>query len=200
MNNCLIYNKSREHQGTPLQNYLFELIARHLSAIKSNKKPSTFKATITGRGTPSVLSSYEVNGYTLYAEEITKSLGKNLPSDLIGHTMYKAPTLATAISSTTSVKAPPKRQSTVLCDYYSTKSKNLSRGNFVADSNGSPALLSYMSLNGSAKQAANVGGLIALSSDKSNFTDKVGNVEQGYVRCKKPFYIILSFGICVICF
>ena len=166
-----------------------EDIARHFSAVKDNKKPTTTKPSRTKRGNPSILTSYEVNGYTLYAEEITKPLGKNLPSDLIGHTMYKAPTLATAAFYTTSVQTQPKRQSTVLCDYYSTKSKNLSRGNFVADANGSPALLSYTSLNGSAKQDASAGGLIALSSDKTNFTDKASNVEQGYVLCKKPFYI-----------
>ena len=166
-----------------------EDIARHLSATKSNKKPSSMKATRTGRGNPSILTSYEVNGYTLYAEEITRPLGKNLPSDLIGHTMYKAPTLATEHFYATSAKTQPKRQSTVLCDYYSTNRKNLSRGNFVSDANGSPALLNYMSLNGSAKQDARASGLIALSSDKSNFTDKVGSIEQGYVLCKKPYYI-----------
>ena len=164
-------------------------IARHLSATKSNKMPSTIKASKTSQGNPSILTSYEVNGYTLYAEEITKSLGKNLPSDLIGHTMYKAPTLSTAHFNATSAQTQPKRQSTVLCNYYTTNSKNLSIGNFVADSNGKPALLNYMSLNGSAKQDARASGLIALTSDKSNFTDKVGTVEQGYVRCKKPFYI-----------
>ena len=66
--------------------------------------------------------------------------------------MYKAPTLATAISSTTSVKAPPKRQSTVLCDYYTTNSKNLSRENFVVDPNTSPTLLNYLATNGLLNQ------------------------------------------------
>lgn len=164
-------------------------VARHMSAIKDNKKPSTIKAARTKRGTPSILTSYEVNGYTLYAEEITKSLGKNLPSDLIGHTMYKAPTLATAAFYATSAQTQPKRQSMVLCTYYTPNSTDLSRGNFVADSKGAPAMLKYMSLNGVAKQDPRASGLIALSSDESNFTDKVGGVEQGYVRCQKPFYI-----------
>jgi hypothetical protein len=77
----------------------------------------------------------------------------------------------------------------VLCKYYTTKSNGLSIGNFIADSNGKPAALSYVSVNGSAKQDSRASGLIALSSDKSNFTDKTGKVEQGYVRCNKPFYI-----------
>ena len=103
--------------------------------------------------------------------------------------MYKAPTLATAHFYATSAQTQPKRQSTVLCNYYSTNSTNLSTGNFVADSNNLPALLNYISLNGTPKQDARSAGLIALSSDKSNFTDQTGDVRQGYVRCKKPFYI-----------
>ena len=103
--------------------------------------------------------------------------------------MYKAPTLSTAAFYATSAQTQPKRQSTVLCDYYTTNSKDLSRGNFVSNSNGSPALLKYMTLNGRAKQDARAGGLIALSSDEANFTDQKGSVEQGYVRCEKPFYI-----------
>ena len=64
----------------------------------------------------------------LYAEEIKKSLGKNIPSDLIGHTMYKAPTMSTASSYTTSMYAPPKRQSQVLYNYYMPKSNKMSSG------------------------------------------------------------------------
>ncbi len=164
-------------------------IARHLSATKSNKMPSSIKATKTNQGNPSILTSYEVNGYTLYAEEITKSLGKNLPSDLIGHTMYKAPTLSTAAFNTTSVQNQPKRQSMVLCSYYTPNSNNLSTGNFIADSNGEPALLKYLSINGNAKQEARALGLIAMSSNDANLTDKKGNIEEGYVLCKNPFYI-----------
>ena len=164
-------------------------IARHLSAVKANKEPNKTIPTKTKEGTPSILTAFEVNGYTLYAEEIIRPLGKNLPSDLIGHTMYKAPTLPSATFYTTSVQTQPKRQSMVLCNYYSTNSTNLSTGNFVADSNNLPALLNYISLNGTPKQDARSAGLIALSSDKSNFTDQTGDVRQGYVRCKKPFYI-----------
>ncbi len=122
-----------------------EDIARHLSAVKDNKKPSRTTPTKTKEGTPSILTSFEVNGYTLYAEEIIRPLGKNLPSDLIGHTMYKAPTLpSAAFYTTSSVQTQPKRQSMVLRHYYTPKGNNLSRGNFVADSNGNPALLYYI--------------------------------------------------------
>ena len=61
--------------------------------------------------------------------------------------MYKAPTLATAAFYATSAQTQPKRQSTVLCDYYTTNSKNLSRGNFVVDPNTSPVLLNYLAAN-----------------------------------------------------
>ena len=74
--------------------------------------------------------------YTLYAEEITKPLGRNLPNDLIGHTMYKAPTLATAAALATSARALPRRQSEVLCEYYMPNSTDLSTGNFISDNNG----------------------------------------------------------------
>lgn len=165
-------------------------IARHLSALKSNKKPSTMMASRTKQGNPSILTSYEINGYTLYAEEITKSLGRNLPSDLIGHTMYKAPTLSTAaFYATSSAQTQPKRQSTVLCNYYTPKGGVLSSGNFIQNANGEPAQLFYRSKNGIIQQDARAGGLIALSSDAANFTDKSGDIEQGYVRCNKPFYI-----------
>ena len=164
-------------------------IARHLSAIKDNKNPSSIKATRTKRGFPSVLTSYEVNGYTLYAEEITKPLGQNKPNDLIGHTMYKAPTLATAAALATSARALPKRQSEVLCEYYMPNSTDLSMGNFVADKNGNPVQLYFVSKNNSPKADVLLGGLIPLSSDSANFTDKSGQITQGYVRCKKPFYI-----------
>lgn len=164
-------------------------IARHLSAIKDNKAPSTMKPTKTAQGNPSILTSYEVNGYTLYAEEITKPLGKNLPSDLVGHTMYKAPTLSTAAFYATSAQTQPKRQSQVLYKYYTPSGSNLSIANFVTDEKGEAAKLYFVSANGVAKQDPRSAGLIALSSDSSNFTDKSGNIEQGYVHCKKPFYI-----------
>ena len=166
-----------------------EDIARHLSAIKENKMPSSIKPTRTSRGNPSILTSYEVNGYTLYAEEITKSLGKNLPSDLIGHTMYKAPTLATAAAPATSAGALPRRQDQVLCNYNMPNNGNLSTGNFVSDENGTPALLHYVSKNGSPEVDTLHGGLIALSSDQANLTDRRGVVEQGYILCEKPYYI-----------
>ena len=111
-------------------------IVRHLSAIKDNKTPNNIKPTRTAQGNPSILTPYEVNGYTLYAEEITKSLGRNLPSDLIGHTMYKAPTLSTAAFYTTSAQTQPKRQGQVLCNYSIPNSTHLSTGNFIADKNG----------------------------------------------------------------
>lgn len=167
-------------------------IARHLSAIKANKTPTSTKASKTKEGKPSILTSYEVNGYTLYAEEITKKLGKNLPGDLLGHTMYKAPTLPTAAFYATSAQTQPKRQSMVLCNYYTPNGKNLSIGNFVQNFEGRPAQLNYVSISGVAKQDPKAGGLIALSSDASNLTDKSGKIEQGYVRCNKPFYITES--------
>ena len=164
-------------------------IARHLSAIKDNKVPSSTKASKTKEGRPSILTSYEVNGYTLYAEEIKKPLGKNLPSDLIGHTMYKAPTLPTAAALTTSARTLPKRQSVVLCNYYTPNSTHVSTGNFIKDNNNFPANLRFLVANGAPKSDQILGSLIALSSNDSNFTDKSGKVEQGYVRCNKPFYI-----------
>lgn len=164
-------------------------IARHLSAVKANKVPASTKASKTKEGRPSILTSYQINGYTLYAEEIKKSPGKNLPSDLIGHTMYKAPTLPTAAFNATSARTQPKRQSVVLCNYYTSNSTNLSTGNFIQNSNGLPGQLNYISVNGGAKQDSRSGGLIALSSNASNFTDTAGTIEQGYVRCNKPFYI-----------
>ena len=77
------------------------------------------------------MTSYEVNGYTLYAEEIKKPLGKNLPNDLIGHTMYKAPTLATAAFYATSARALPRRQSQVLCNYSIPNTEWGKRGNYI---------------------------------------------------------------------
>ncbi len=127
-------------------------IARHLSTVKANKIPTSTKASKTSRGAPSILTSYEVNGYTLYAEEIKKSLGKNLPSDLIGHTMYKAPTLATAAFNATSAQTQPKRQSVVLCNYHTPAHNTLSTGNFIQNSEGLPAQLNYISVHGAAKQ------------------------------------------------
>ena len=109
-------------------------------------------------------SRHSVNTYVIRNKRIyvicrrnKKNTRKNLPSDLLpsdlrGHTTYKAPTLATAISSTTSVKAPPKRQSTVLCDYYITNSKDLPRGKFAADPNTLHTLLNYLTANGLLNQ------------------------------------------------
>lgn len=161
-------------------------IARTLSAIKDNRVPKSLDHSRTKRGNPSIITSFEINGYTLYAEEITRSLGKNLPSDLIGHTMYKAPTLATAAVSTTSVATLPRRQSEVLCNYYMPKSSNMSSDYFVSDKNGEPALLTFPENQGVPVSDLLNGGLIALSSDANNLS---GNLSQGYVRCKKPFYI-----------
>lgn len=63
----------------------------------------------------------------VYYMSIKKSLGKETPSDLTGHTMYKAPTLSTAAALATSARTLPKRQSTVLRKYYITESNYLSR-------------------------------------------------------------------------
>ena len=103
--------------------------------------------------------------------------------------MYKAPTLATAAALATSARALPRRQSEVLCKYYMPNSTDLSTGNFISDNNGNPALLSFVSKNNSPTADVLLGGLIALSSDSANLTDKSGQVNHGYVRCKKPFYI-----------
>lgn len=67
-------------------------------------------------------------GYTLYAEEIIRPLDGKGASNLIGHTIYKAPTLSTAAFNTTSVVTQPKRQGPVLCEYYNTETGSLSRG------------------------------------------------------------------------
>ena len=65
----------------------------------------------------------------------------------------------------------------------------MSRGEFVADANKSPALLSFVSRKGVPLTDDLLGGLIALSSDSANFTVKSSSIDQGYVVCKKPFYI-----------
>ena len=57
-------------------------------------------------------------GYTLYAEEIIRPLDGKGASNLIGHTIYKAPPLSTAAFNTTSVVTQPERQGPVLCEYY----------------------------------------------------------------------------------
>ena len=164
-------------------------IARHLSALKDGKYPKDVILSRTEEGYPSIITVYEVNGYTLYAEEIKKPLGSNNASDLIGHTMYKAPTLPTAAFGTTSVQTQPKRQSMVLCEYYTPNNTKLSRGKFVSNEYNKPALLYYTTEKGLAKHDERSGGLIALSSNPSNFTNKSAPVEQGYVVCKKPFLI-----------
>ena len=89
----------------------------------------------------SVITSFKVNGYTMYAEEITKPLGKHLPNDLIGHTMYKAPTLPTAAFYATSAQTQPKRQSVVLQKNYTTSNGDVSIGNFIVDGKNNPAVL-----------------------------------------------------------
>lgn len=162
-------------------------IARTLSAIKDGVLNKKMTPTKTREGLPSILSSFEINGYTLYAEEITKPLGKNLPNDLVGHTMYKAPTLPTAAGVTTSVKPLPRRQSEVLCNYYMSKNSKKSSGNFIADTNNEPALLNFLvDDSNNAVSDGVVGGLIPLSSNASNLN---GKTSEGYVRCKKPFII-----------
>ena len=159
-----------------------EDIARHLSAIKDNKIPKDIQPAKTKRGTPSIITSYEVNGYTLYAEEITESLGQNTPSDLIGLTMYKAPTLATAAFYTTSVQTQPKRQSMMPCEYHTTNSNDLSRGTFVSNEKGEPVKLCYiMTGNSQPKYDERAGGLIALSSNPSNFTANISSIGEGYI-------------------
>lgn len=89
--------------------------------------------------------------------------------------MYKAPTLPTAAFYATSAKTQPKRQDMVLRSYYTTDSSDLSRGNFVADTNGVPAMLYFVVEHGAAKHDTRSAGLIALSSSKSNFTYKSKN-------------------------
>ena len=85
--------------------------------------------------------------------------------------MYKAPTLPSAAFNATSAQTQPKRQSMVLCEYYILNSKVASIGNFEKNSEGGPAHLNYISVNGVAKQNPRASGLIALSSDASGFTD-----------------------------
>ena len=50
-------------------------------------------------------------------------------------------------------------------------------------------ILNYVSVNGIPKRYATEGGLIPLSVDEANLTDKTGSVEQGYVKANKVFYI-----------
>lgn len=73
----------------------------------------------------------------VYYMPIKKSLGKETPSDLIGHTMYKAPTMSTAaFYATKRAETQPKRQGVVLCKCFTTKSNYSSRGYFIADKDG----------------------------------------------------------------
>ena len=98
-----------------------------------------------------------------------KNTRKNLPSDLLpsdlrGHTTYKAPTLATSHFHTTSVQTQLKRQSTVLRDYYIKNSKNFVKRKFCG---GSKRLTRHFELSCNkrvAKYGFGVLGLIALSS------------------------------------
>jgi len=80
----------------------------------------------------------------------------------------------------------------VLCEYNTPNNNSLSRGNFITDKNGKPEKLSFIEQNNRPKADLLMGGLIALSSDSSNFTDKSKSIGQGYVMCKKPFYITMD--------
>lgn len=163
-------------------------VARNLTAIRQNKKPSLTISSKTRMGNASILTVYKVNGYTLYAEEILRPSENNKVGNLIGHTMYKAPTLSTAAFNTTSVVTQPERQGTVLCEYNNTRKNGLSRGNFISDKAGNPAALKYVITERGIDFDVR-SGLIALSSDEKNFTKNGEKVETGYVLSNKPFYI-----------
>lgn len=163
-------------------------VARNLTAIRQNKKPSLTISSKTRTGNASILTVYKVNGYTLYAEEILRPSENNKVGNLIGHTMYKAPTLSTAAFNTTSVVTQPERQGTVLCEYNNTRKNGLSRGNFISDKAGNPAALKYVITERGIDFDAR-SGLIALSSDEKNFTKTGETVETGYVLSNKHFYI-----------
>ena len=163
-------------------------VARNLTAIRQNKKSSLTISSKTRMGNASILTVYKVNGYTLYAEEILRPSENNKVGNLIGHTMYKAPTLSTAAFNTTSVVTQPERQGTVLCEYNNTRKNGLSRGNFISDKAGNPAALKYVITERGIDFDVR-SGLIALSSDEKNFTKNGEKVETGYVLSNKPFYI-----------
>lgn len=164
-------------------------IARTLSAIKDNKNPSGIKATKTKRGDPSIVTSFMINGYTIYAEELVDQGWNGSAKSLNGNTMYKAPTLTTAAVSATSAATLPKRKSLVLQGQYITSNGNLSTANFVADEKNGFAKLKYAVKDGTPIADRYAGGLIVLSSDENNLTEKGEGIEEGYVLCKKPFII-----------
>ncbi len=151
-----------------------------LSAIKNGQARVTAPGR-TNRGTPSIIQTVPVNGYTLYTEEINKKSWSDV-SDLISHSMWKAPTLATAAASGTSPVALPKRQSQVLSSYSITQNGKTSTANFVADKNGNAVPLYYEEINGRPYRDTQNGGLAFLSADRSvaNAALTRGGITQAY--------------------
>ena len=168
-----------------------EDIARMLSAVKNDRATVWQGKSQTSRGNPSILQYAEINGYTLYAEEIKKSNG-NDPSDLIGHTMYKEPTLATAGMPATNAGPFPKRQSMTL-EYSITHNGQKSTANILIDTNQKPQKVYIsMKLDGHPNINRESGNLIFLSADRdviAQDTNRKGNIEERYVIMNKPYYI-----------
>lgn len=144
----------------------------------------------TLRGTPSIIQTIPVNGYTLYAEEISH-VSKEHPADLLGHTMWKAPTLATAAASGTSPVTLPKRQRSVLSTYSISNNGKKSTRSFVSDQNGNAVPLYYENYNGTPMWDNLNGGLIFLSAmrDVAYQNSQTGNISTGYAMIRNPFII-----------
>ncbi len=160
-----------------------------LSAIK-NGQARVYAPGHTKAGKPSIIQSVPINGYTLYTEEISKK-SKDGVSDLIGHTIWKAPTLPTAAGSGTSPVPLPRRQSAMLSKYSISQNGKKSTVQFVAGKDGKAAQLYYEDNNGAFNKDHLLGGLILLSGDSTvidNASDG-GTTVQGYALMQKPFVI-----------
>ncbi len=170
-----------------------EDIARAFSAIKNGRSRISGQPTRTSQGNASLLQIVEVNGYTLYAEEILKPAQKGGTQSLIGHTMYKAPTLSTADGRATSALPLPKRQSEVLYKKkHTTAETDLSSISFVADKSGVAAKLYFQEVNGTPVKDNLHGGLILLSSYKDTISGMGAdqtNIQEGYARISNPYII-----------
>lgn len=189
---ALSEHKNTVHEALRAQLPLTEEdIGRTMTALK-NGRARVFAPSQTSRGTPSILQFVQINGYTLYAEEILQPKKKNGVQNLMNHTMYKAPTLSTAASLPTSGKAQPKRQGGVLYESSISKDGQKSRVTFVADKNGNPALLYYAEKDGFPVRNAQDGGLILASSDRNVVKAAMPDgtsIKAGYIKIQAPFVV-----------
>jgi len=160
-------------------------IVATLSAV-ANGQAYIVAPTHSLDGDESILQEVQVNGYTLYAEEIVRQV-KEKPSNLEGRTIYKTPTKTTAQSLGTSPKGLPKGLSGA-SDNSIHQNVNLSIDNFLLDATGEKQTLYAAVKSGTPVSVKAVGSLIFLSADKSNIAG-ASTVEAVNIKTKKPFYI-----------